>query len=135
MFLDSKLDFKEHIQNVPKRISKTIWLLRKLRNIVPKPSLITIYKSFIRSYLDYGDIIYYQAYTVSFHHKIESIQYNAALAIAGAIRGTSTIMCKNFWKKAKICQFCSDISNGFPLPQTNLSGCGFWSYKFNLTQH
>ena len=132
MFLDSKLDFKEHIQNVPKRISKTIWLLRKLRNIVPKPSLITIYKSFIRSYLDYGDIIYYQAYTVSFHHKIESIQYNAALAIAGAIRGTSTIMCKNFWKKAKICQFCSNISNGFPLPQTNVEWLWFLELQVQL---
>ena len=42
----------------------------------------TIYKSFIRPNLDYGDIIYHQAYNASF-------QYNAALAITGAIRGTS----------------------------------------------
>ena len=26
---------------------------------------------------------------ISFHHKLESIQYNACLAITGAIRGTS----------------------------------------------
>ena len=89
MFLDSKLDFKEHIQNVLNKVSKTIGLLRKLQKILPRPPLITIYKSFIRSHLDYGDIIYDQAYNVSFHQKIESIQYNAALAITGAIRGTS----------------------------------------------
>ena len=37
----------------------------------------------------YGDIMYDQAYKESFHQKLGSIQYNAALAIAGAIRGTS----------------------------------------------
>ena len=44
----------------------------------------------MRPYLDYGDIIYDQAYNVSFHEKLESVQYNSALAITGAIRGTST---------------------------------------------
>ena len=39
--------------------------------------------------MDYRDIIYDQAHNASFHWKLEWIQYNAALAIAGAIRGTS----------------------------------------------
>ena len=51
--------------------------------------LLTIYKSFIRPHLDYGDIIYDQAYTALFHQKIESVQYNSALVITGAIRETS----------------------------------------------
>ena len=33
---------------------------------------------------------YDQAYNSAFHDKLESIQYNACLAITGAIRGTST---------------------------------------------
>ena len=49
----------------------------------------TIYKSFIRPHLNYGDIIYDQAYIQSFQQKVESIQYVAALATTGAIRGTS----------------------------------------------
>ena len=49
----------------------------------------TIYKSFIRPHLDYGDVTYDQAYNVSFQQKVESIQYNAAVAITRAIRGTS----------------------------------------------
>ena len=74
MFLDSKLDFKEHRQNVLNKVSKTIGLLPKLQIILPRPPLITIYyKSFIRSHLDYGDIIYDQAYNVSFHQKPESV--------------------------------------------------------------
>ena len=57
---------------------------------LPRLPLLTIYKSFIRPHLDYGVIIYDQAYNVSFHPKLESIQYNSAPAITGAIRGTST---------------------------------------------
>ena len=89
IFLDSKLDFKEHIQNVLNKVSKTIVLLRKLRKVLPRPPLITIYKSFLRPHLDYGDVIYDQAYNISFHQKQGSIQYNLTLAIIGAIRGTS----------------------------------------------
>ena len=58
MFLDSKLNFKEHIQNVLNRVSKTIELLWKLQKILPRPPLITIYKFFIRPHLHYGDISY-----------------------------------------------------------------------------
>ena len=58
MFLDSKLSFKEHVQNVVNKVSKTLGLLRKLQKILPRPPLITIYKSLIRPHLDYGDIIY-----------------------------------------------------------------------------
>ena len=102
-YLDSKLDFKEHIQNVFNKVSKTIELLRKLQKNLPRPSLITIYKSFIRFHLDFEDIIYDQAYNVSFHQKIGSIQYNAALAITGAIRGTSryALSWVRFWIACK----------------------------------
>ena len=51
----------------------------------PKDALLTIYKPFVRSHLDYGDIIYDQPQNESFCNKLESIQYNAALAITGAI--------------------------------------------------
>ena len=63
--------------------------MRKLRSYVPRISLLTIHKSFIRSHVDYADIIYDQPYNSSFTDRIESVQYNAALAITGAVRGTS----------------------------------------------
>ena len=62
IFLDSKLDFKEHVQNVFNKVSKKIGLLSTLQRILPRPPFITIYKSFIRPHLDYGGIIYEQAY-------------------------------------------------------------------------
>ena len=57
---------------------------------MPRSSLLTIYKAFIRSQLDYAYIIYDQAYNSAFHNKLVSVQYTACLAIAGAIRGTLT---------------------------------------------
>ena len=71
------------------KINKTISLIRKLQNLLPRSALITFYKAFVRPHLDYGDILYGQAYNASFHQKFESLQYNACLAITGAIRGSS----------------------------------------------
>ena len=89
VYLDDKLDFCEHFRYIFKMVNRTISLLHKLQNILPRAPLITIYKSFIRPHLDYGDILYDQMFNNSFHEKLESIQYNAALAITGAIRGSS----------------------------------------------
>ena len=69
--------------------NKTIGLLHKLQNVLPRTALITICKVFVRSYLDCGDIMYDQAFNLSFQQKLESVQYRACLAITGAIRGTS----------------------------------------------
>ena len=89
MILDVKLDFQRHLKNIYSKINKTIGLLRKLHNTLPRLPLLTIYKSFIRPHLDYSDVIYYQAYTASFYQKIEYVKYNSALVITGTIRGTS----------------------------------------------
>ena len=83
-------EWAQHLKSALKKISKTVGLLRKFQGILPRTSLITIYKSFARPHLDYGDIIYDQTFNESFHQRIESIQYNAAIAITGAIRGTSS---------------------------------------------
>ena len=89
LILDEKMSFKDHLNMIIEKTSKSVSVLRKLRFHLPRSSLITIYKSFIRSIFDYVDIIYDQPYISSFVDRIESVQYNAALAITGAIRGSS----------------------------------------------
>ena len=89
IILDVKLTFEEHLKNVFNKTNKMIELLKKLSNLLPGQVLVTIYKAFIRPHLDYGDVLYDQAFNNSFHAKMEFIQYNACLAITGAIRGTS----------------------------------------------
>ena len=87
--LDKKLDFKQHIDSAISRVNKSIFIIKKLRYNLPRKSLITIYQAFSRPLIDCGDIIYDQPQNDSFSQKLESIQYKAALAITGAIQGTS----------------------------------------------
>ena len=89
LYLDAKLNFSEHINEKIKKAVKGISVIKKLNVTLPRSWLLTIYKWFIRFHLDYGDLIYDQPNNNRLSEKIESILYNAALAITGAIRGTS----------------------------------------------
>ena len=72
------------------KINKTIGLIRKLQDLLPRTALITLYKAFVRLHIDYGDIIYDQAHNESFYQKLVSLQYNVCLAITGAIAITGS---------------------------------------------
>ena len=87
--LDEKLNFNHHVKEKITKANKGIGVIKKLSNTLPRDALLTIYKSFVRPHLDYGDIIYDQPQNESFCNKLENIQYNAALAITAVIRGTS----------------------------------------------
>ena len=67
IILDTRLSFEKHLETVLCKINKTIGLIRKLQNLLPRTALITLYKAFVRPHLDYGDIIYDQAHNASFH--------------------------------------------------------------------
>ena len=51
-----------------------------------------VYKNFIKPYLDYGNAVYDKCLNKSFFKKIESVQYNATLAMTDSILGTNTEM-------------------------------------------
>ena len=48
IMLGSKLIFDEHLKIVSLKMSKTLGLLRKLHNLLPRSAVITIYKAFVR---------------------------------------------------------------------------------------
>ena len=77
MQLDKKLNFKEQLKKVESNVNKTTGIICKLQSVLPRSALLTIYKSFIRPYLDYGDIIYDKAFNESFLAKLEPLQYTA----------------------------------------------------------
>ena len=64
VILDSSLGFDEHLISAQSKTNKTIGLFGKFQNTLPRQALITIYKAFVRLYLDYGNILYDQAYKV-----------------------------------------------------------------------
>ena len=65
-------NFQSALESVFLKIKKTcikekiakamrgIGIIKKLSKVLPRKSLITIYKSFVRPHLDYGDLIYDQ---------------------------------------------------------------------------
>ena len=84
---------------------------------------VTIYKAFTRPYLDYGDVVFHQTLNNSFHQRLEYIQYNAALAITGAITGTSkeklyqefgfeSLQSRRWFQK--LCLFCKITTSELP---------------------
>ena len=89
VILNNMLSFEEYLTAMGTNVSRTIALLHKLQHILPRHALNNVYKFFIGLYLNYGDILYDKAFNAFFHQKLESIQYNACLAITGAIRGSS----------------------------------------------
>ena len=89
LFLVEKLSFLEHIDVKIKKATVGVNLMRNLNLLLPRSSLLTVQKCFIRPHLDFGDGIYDQPNLSSLDRKIESVQYDASLAITSAIRGTS----------------------------------------------
>ena len=53
-YLDEKLNFSHHIKKKISKAYRDIRVIKKFQNNLPRQSLLTIYKSFIRPHLDYG---------------------------------------------------------------------------------
>ena len=81
LFLDNKLDFNKHLDEKINKCNKIIGMMKKLSTSVSRQSLLTIYKSFVRPILDYGDIIYDKPHKDSFIEKIERVQYSTCLEL------------------------------------------------------
>ena len=83
----------------------------------------------MRPHLGSGDIIYDKAYSEIFHQKLESIQYNACLALSGAIRGSSrdklyhelgleSLQCRHGYRK--LCLFYKIFKENKPVYLFNI---------------
>ena len=72
LLVDKRLAFDRHVEEMILKDNKGIGLITKLRRYLRKNYLLTIYKVFIRSHLDYGDVVY--PGKASFMQKYESVQ-------------------------------------------------------------
>ena len=143
VFQDKKLDFETLLKNnkcvtIHVKNMQGIGIIKRLSNTLPRKFLLTIYKSFIRPHLDYCDIIYDQPNKKSFCTKIEHIQYNCALAITGAIKGTcQTKLYKELGLESlkfrrwfrRLCTFLKIKTSGKPEYIFNLIPTGQNSYN------
>ena len=60
IYLHEKLNFNHDIKEKMTKAMKRIGVIKKLSKMLPQYSFLTIYKSFARPHLDYGDILYDQ---------------------------------------------------------------------------
>ena len=81
-----------------------------------------MYKLYVRPHLDYGDVIYHNQ-NRQLMSMLESTQYDAALAVSGAWRGTSTdkVLEKLGWETIahrrwyrRFCQFYKIVNSSCP---------------------
>ena len=86
--LDSKLNFNAHVDQKIKNCNRIIGLIRQLSINLRRNAILTIYKSFVRTHLNYGDILYDKPNNENFQNKLEKVQYRTCLAKTGAIQGT-----------------------------------------------
>ena len=74
-----RVRFEDLCKTLLSKINRTIRLLRKRQNFLPREVLTTIYKAFVRPHLDYGNVLFDQNFNTPSHEKLESIQYNVYL--------------------------------------------------------
>ena len=92
VILDKKLSWKNHIDNLTTRCEKGLNFLRSVTKTwwgCDITTALVFYKSYIRSILDYGSILYGFA-TKTNLIKVDRIQYKALRICLGAMRSTPT---------------------------------------------
>ena len=58
LLIDEHLNFKPHISMISKKISKSVGIMTKLKNFIPKYALLHLYNSLVLSYISYGLIVW-----------------------------------------------------------------------------
>ena len=99
LILDSKLTFVKHINEKISIARKWIGVIKHLSTYIPLKSRDQIYKMHVRPHLDYCDIIFHKpvithendsSLTLNYQmNALEKTQYQAALAVSGAWKGTN----------------------------------------------
>ena len=88
---NSRLTWDDHIDKICTKAHRRVDSLRRIRFLVPRHVLENLYKSVIRSVLDYADVVY-SGLSDTLAKKLEGVQRSAALVCTGAFRNTSHVL-------------------------------------------
>ena len=133
LILDSKLNFKSHLEKKLSKSRSGLGLMRQLKKWVSHDVSENIYKLYVRPNLDYADVVYHKAEdkndlfysenTNPMMKQVEMVQYEAARIVTGAWKGTSRDkLYKNLgWESLnerrvmrKLCIFYETLDTKFP---------------------
>ena len=88
VYLDTDLGFSKHIKEAILTALKGVSLLKYLSKFVDRNVLDLSYKLYVRSHLDYSEVISHNPRD-DLMKLIEQVQYKAALIVSGCWQGTS----------------------------------------------
>ena len=120
IILDNKLNWKPHITELCKKLSRAVGLLYKIGHFCPPPVLRSLYFSLFNSHLSYGLSVWGNANDV-FIKKIKSLQKRAVTAIASP---SGRDYSERLFFEFKILQFDDNL-------QYQLSSL-MWDYDHNV---
>ena len=109
--LEHQLTFQYHVNEKIKKAMNGIGPLRKLYSILPRASLLAIYKSFIRPHLDYGNVVYDKFSNDGFTNKLETVQRYISRKTVSRIRVRTSL--KRSWMR-RLCLFYKVVSIKLP---------------------
>ena len=81
---NTELNWKSHVSLITKTASRMTYVLRKLKTFLPKPLLIQVYRSIIRSRLEYGNAAFV-GLSIGEKEKLEKIQRLCHRLICGPL--------------------------------------------------
>ena len=80
--VDSRLNFEKHIGVVAKKISRSLGVMCKLKNVLPPKALLVLYYSMIHSHLLYGITIWEYTYE-KYLKRLKTLQNKAVKVLGG----------------------------------------------------
>jgi hypothetical protein len=86
---DDRMSWHLHVDNICKKTSSRIFGLRLIKNLVPRKTLINLYKSIIRPLVEYSCAVFDNISIVD-SLRLEKLQRTAAIICTGAYSLTST---------------------------------------------
>ena len=87
--MDDQLNYHVNVKKKKGKCNKIIGILKRFSIILALNSVLTLYKMFIRTRIDYEDLSYGKPNSKMFCKKIESAQHKSCLANAEATQGRS----------------------------------------------
>jgi exonuclease III len=88
IILNSKMTWSKHVDYICEKASRRCNSMKRISSIVPRRTLIHLYKSIVRPVLEYGCVLYDNIDQV-YINKIERVQRSAALVCTGGYSLTS----------------------------------------------
>ena len=109
--LSSDLSWQHHISIISERAAKRLNMLKGLRFRLNRSTLNSMYISFIRPLMEYGDFIW-DGCGSECSNALDRIQFDAARLVTGAIKGTNrvSLLEELSWDKLEIRRYIHKLS-------------------------